>query len=138
MTYRKLSDNSKHKNSVYNADMSRKDGGTSLKTSVTVNTAVLRELFGCPNDSIDDKVATQWILQDDRGHVLTVYKWKNHPTDYNIGAHSGSPAYELAEWLSEQAKRFKFEECDRCRRVIAVENWHTPTSCIHCNYSRVD
>lgn len=73
--------------------------GTSFHDVVittTVNT--LRQVCGEPtyeNNSGDDKVNFEWVMETDEGDVFTIYDWKEYRSldedrkvEFHIGAHS--------------------------------------------------
>lgn len=78
----------------------KSSGGTSFHMDV-INASVtdLRKILGEPvdsNNSGDDKVNFEWVMETEDGEVFTVYDWKEYRTldeneliEWHIGGHSG-------------------------------------------------
>jgi hypothetical protein len=61
--------------------------GTSFhNTTISTSYKNLVKLFGKPNSPGDEyKVSSKWILEDDNGHLVTIYDWKStklYDSDY--------------------------------------------------------
>ena len=93
--------------------------GTSLKLRTTVSYPKLLELFGEPLESDGYKVSGEWIFEDDKGNVITLYDWKStklYDPDYpsiaelradsdvelHIGGNDIAIASTFNTWLQKQ------------------------------------
>ena len=85
--------------------------GTSFHNDVfNASVSDLRKILGEPDyddNSGDDKVNFEWVMQTDNGNVFTVYDWKEYRIldedeiiEWHIGGHNGSVT---AEALNEIA-----------------------------------
>lgn len=50
--------------------------GTCLYGYLNASYKILVELFGAPSTSDQYKVSTEWILEDQKGNVFTIYDYK--------------------------------------------------------------
>jgi len=73
--------------------------GTSFhNTTINCSVSTLRKVLGEPydeNNSGEDKVNFEWIMETDNGDVFTVYDWKeyrvlneNETIEWHIGGHN--------------------------------------------------
>jgi hypothetical protein len=76
-----------------------KANGSSYKGLIYTTYNKLVEAFGNPNcgPSADGKVKIEWVLQDDKKQIITIYDWKTSQAPlpdelygWHIGGHAGS------------------------------------------------
>lgn len=93
--------------------------GVSYQASFVASYAQLVTLLGEPNSAGDEyKVSTEWLLEDENGHVVTIYDYKETSLydndlpsveefralpsfEWTIGALSKDTSDCLADWLVE-------------------------------------
>jgi hypothetical protein len=76
-----------------------KANGSSYKGSIHTTYNKLVEAFGPPNagPSADGKIKIEWVLQDKKKQIITIYDWKTEQAPlpdevygWHIGGHTGS------------------------------------------------
>jgi len=93
--------------------------GTSLKGYITTSYTKLVQLFGEPVESDGYKVSGEWLFEDNKGNVFTIYDWKAtalydsgyNPTveefrqlpsyEFHIGGNNGSYG-DFLQWLESE------------------------------------
>jgi hypothetical protein len=83
---------------------------TCLQAEVSLPALATFQLLGEPLDGDGEKVTVEWILEDDRGHIATLYDWKASPCassqrdslesfTFHIGGHDSMTASKFKDWL---------------------------------------
>jgi len=102
--------------------------GTSFQTNYKNSYSILTKILGsCLPVSDGYKVSTKWILESEKGHVVTLYDYKEtklyhggYPSveefrnqksyDWHIGAVSEEVALEFKYWLQRKIKESDLTE----------------------------
>lgn len=105
-----------------NFKLTNKDSsGTHLQGYIEATYKQIVEKLGKPNcDGDQYKVAYEWIIENERGEILTIYPWKNtnlydsHPDSvekmtatnkvWNIGGHDDKNLKALIKFLGAKVK----------------------------------
>ena len=88
---------------------------TCLQAEVTLPARATFDLLGEPLEGDGHKVSAEWILQDESGHVVTLYDWKavpdalsqqesDEPFTFHIGGHDSMTASNFKDWLVKNLK----------------------------------
>ncbi len=83
---------------------------TCLQAQVSLPARATFELLGEPLDGDGEKVTVEWILEDENGHVVTLYDWKatpsaatqrdsSEPFVFHIGGYESMTASKFKDWL---------------------------------------
>jgi len=83
---------------------------TCLQAEIALPPRATFHLLGTPIDGDGEKVSVEWILQDEYGHVVTLYDWKASPSAiavaesdepfiFHIGGHDSMTASKFKDWL---------------------------------------
>jgi hypothetical protein len=98
--------------------------GTIRKGEVISSFENLKDLFGTPIGSVDDKVNFQWIMKYD-GIVFTIYDYKSNdsdrilhnPFEWSIGSTTKLIVDPLKKLISENEEKLKKSEIDKLKEM---------------------
>lgn len=89
--------------------------GTSFQLKIKCKYESLLDLFSDATwqspwaeiESGTEKVAAEWVFENQDGHVVTLYDWKGSSLidEWHVGAHDSTTAHLFELWLSQQVKK---------------------------------